>query len=137
MHFQQSWIYGTFFLFAMTGQIVLGSLLLARPTDRLVLAGVIGSAAVIVLWAFSRVVGVPVGPDNGATEPVGVLDILASAAELVTVLCGIAVLQGRLAIRGRRFVSSWRWSAWSVPMRLAMVAGTVTVAVLTSITPKS
>lgn len=137
VHFQQSWIYGTFFLFAMTGQVILGSLLLARPSDRIVVAGVIGSAAVIVLWGFSRVVGVPVGPDNGATEPAGVLDILASAAELATVLCGMMLLRGRLAIRGRRFVSAWRWSQWSIAMRLAMATGTVVVAVLTTVIPKS
>jgi hypothetical protein len=68
------------------------------------------------------------GPDNGATEPIGPLDTLASVAELVVVVFGM------LALRTRRIAApSWRWSAWSPPLRLAAplcVAGTVAVSLL-------
>ena len=39
----------------------------------------------LALWLISRTAGLPFGPEAGDPEPVGVLDTIASAAELITV----------------------------------------------------
>jgi hypothetical protein len=129
-HFRESWLYGGFFLAAAAAQIGLGAMLLGRPSRRILLAGVAGSAAVIVLWAATRLVGIPLGPGAGRTEPVGVLDLIASVAELATVVCGVVVL------RGRQLGASWRWSAWSGPMRSALFTTAAVMAVAVVAAPK-
>jgi hypothetical protein len=111
-------------------QLTLGSLLLCRPTRRLLLAGVAGSLALIVLWAYTRIVGVPFGPGGGATEPVGALDVIASVAELATVVCGAR------AIRFAGVVGSWRWNSWSGPMRSALFATAAIMAVALTAAPR-
>ena len=129
-HFHESWLYGMFFLVAAAAQVTLGALLLSRPSRRLVLAGVAGSVAVIVLWALGRVVGVPVGPDHGATEAVGALDVIATLAETATVACGAVVL------RRSQIGATWRWSAWSGPMRSALFTTAAVMAVAVAVAPK-
>jgi hypothetical protein len=92
-HFHESIWYGTFFLATASAQIVLATALLARPTRRLVAAGLAGSGLVVVLWLISRLVGVPIGPDNGSTESFGVLDSLATLAEVATVSAAVLTLR--------------------------------------------
>ncbi|HZU72662.1 MAG TPA: hypothetical protein VE990_07810 [Acidimicrobiales bacterium] len=130
-HFRQSFIFGAFFLGTMIAQTILGCLLLARPSRRVLLTAVLGSAAVIVLWAFTRVVGVPFGPDHGATEPVGALDVLATLAEATTFVFGVLSLRsnGRLA-------PSWRWRDWAGLTRAASMCTLFTVVALTWTSPK-
>jgi hypothetical protein len=129
-HFRQSLIYGAFFLVVMSAQVVLGCLLLGRPSPQVLRAAVLGSASIVVVWAFSRVIGVPLGPDNGATEPVGALDVLATAAEAVT------VVMGALALRTKRLAPSWRWREWPHLMRLASVLTFVAVMAIAWRSPK-
>ena len=75
-------------------------LLVLRPSAWILRAALIGSVLVVVLWLETRMLGVPLGPGRGETEPVGVLDVLATGAELVTAGCAWAALPMRLA--GRR-----------------------------------
>ena len=70
-HFEQSIWYGLFFLGAALGQFVFAALIVTRPRRSVVLAGTIGCGLVVVLWLVSRTLGVPIGPDNGGTEPLG------------------------------------------------------------------
>jgi hypothetical protein len=42
----------------------------------------VGSAAVALLWIFSRTTGVPFGPDAGKVSSVGVADTIATLQEL-------------------------------------------------------
>lgn len=128
-HFAQSIWYGCFFLAAAASQLCFAALVLVRPSRRLVSAGVTGSTLVVLLWLVTRTVGVPIGPDNGATESFGVLDVLASATEVT-----VAVF-GALALGSLVGGSAWRWSRWSVTMRLAAsvcLAGTVTASLFAS-----
>ena len=67
----------------------------------------------MVLWIVSRTIGVPIGPDNGGTEPFGVLDLLASAAEVAVGTCGL------LALRTFTETPAWRWTKWPVTIRCA------------------
>jgi hypothetical protein len=66
-------------------QIGWGARAWARPTSRLLLAGAAGSLAVTAVWALSRTVGLPIGPEAGQAEAVGALDLVATATELALV----------------------------------------------------
>ena len=107
-HFREAAVYGWFFLLAGTTQLGVALLLVLRPSAWILRAARIGSVLVVVLWLETRTLGVPLGPGRGETEPVGVLDVLATGAELVTAGCAWAALPMRLAGRragGRRGVA--------------------------------
>jgi hypothetical protein len=55
------------------------------PTPRLLRAGAVLCAGVVAVWAVSRTVGMPVGPEAGSPEPVGAVDVAATFAELAIV----------------------------------------------------
>jgi hypothetical protein len=102
-HFQESWVYGAFFVAATLAQLAWALAVLRRPAWPLLVVGAVGNGLVVVLWLVTRTVGLPVGPEPGVPEPVGAPDVLATACELVVVL-GSMVLATRLAssIRSRR-----------------------------------
>lgn len=128
-HFRESDWYGGFFLFAAVSQVGLAATLLTRPTRPLVVAGIAGSGLVVALWLVSRLLGVPIGPDNGGTEPFGVLDTLASIAEVATMVAGMVSL--RLSDPAPR----WRLKHWALGTRCLAVAcltGTLVATVVTS-----
>jgi len=112
-HFRQSAWYGSFFLAAAISQVVFAVAVVVRPTRRVVIAGIAGCSLVVVLWLITRLVGVPIGPDNGATESFGLLDILASVAEIAVIGAGVGALWTWDA------TPAWRWAQWSRTMRLA------------------
>lgn len=129
-HFRQWWLFGVFFLGAASFQVGLGVLLLARPSPRLAVAGAAGSIAVVALWLVSRLAGLPLGPDHGATEPFGVLDVLATAAELATATCCV------LALRADAMRPAWRWSWWGLTTRLAALVLTLGVPLTAAVAPR-
>jgi hypothetical protein len=96
-HFGESWLYGAFFLVTAAGQLAAAALVWFRPT-RLRLAAVAAvSLGVVLLWAWTRVIGVPLGPGAGETESIGYLDVVASAVELVAALCcSVTIWAGRV-----------------------------------------
>ena len=112
-HFAQSALYGAFFLVAATLQLAGAAAVLARPSRATINAVVAATALIVAGWLYTRVVGVPIGPDHGATEPVGVLDLVATASEL------LACLAGLLARNDPAPAPTWRWGAWAPRMRLA------------------
>jgi manganese oxidase len=77
--------YGIFFLAAAVFQGFLGAALLFRPRRWVFLLGAIGNLAVVLLWAYTRAVAVPLGPMAGEAEPLGVLDFACTSAEVVLV----------------------------------------------------
>jgi len=129
-HFRQWWLYGVFFAGAASSQIALGILLLARPSRRLLAAVAAGSLAVVGLWLGSRVVGLPFGPDRSATEPFGVLDVLATVAEVATAVSCVAALR----LGAPR--PAWRWSWWGLVTRLSALVLTFAVPLTAAISPR-
>lgn len=86
-HFSQWWGFGLFFAAAAAAQAIVGlALLLDAVADgaeaRVVLAGVLVTALIVLVYAASRTVGIPLGPGGGGREPVGAADVVATAAEL-------------------------------------------------------
>lgn len=88
-HVADSWLRGAFFALAAVAQLAAGAWMYRRPDDRrALLAAGIPSAAIALVWVFSRTTGLPFGVDGGEVE--GVASPTASP-------------------RSR----SWRWSDWS------------------------
>ena len=111
-HFAEWWGYGAFFVGAAVAQTAFATLLLRmpwrggalamraqryRPSARwLIAAGIIGNAAIVVLYAVTRTVGVPlVGPDAGVIEQVTRSGLLATALELVLIAVLAVLLRGQ------------------------------------------
>jgi hypothetical protein len=92
-HFEEWWGYGMFFLTAATAQVMYALLLLAyEPNHDLLWAGILGNLSILGLYLVTRTVGIPFfGPEAGAVEPVGALDVVSKIVELALLGC-LAVL---------------------------------------------
>jgi hypothetical protein len=90
-HRQEWWAYGVFFLASAVGQTALAVVILRRTPPWLVVTGIVGNLAIVVMYVLSRTNGVPLGPHAGRPEPAGLLDITCTAAEvgLIVVLLGL------------------------------------------------
>ncbi|MFI6480593.1 hypothetical protein ACIBH1_21890 [Nonomuraea sp. NPDC050663] len=89
-HFAMSVAHGAFFAAVGWAQLMWALAVLLRPGRALLLAGLAGNAAVAVVWALSRTIGLP----PGQSEPLGVPDVLATLLELA-VISGCAYLADR------------------------------------------
>lgn len=94
-HFAEYALFGWFFLGLAAVQLSSAALLWRRPTRRLMTAALVGNAAVVLLWAQTRFVALPLGPEAGSTESVGLLDAATTGLELVAVVLAAVVLSGR------------------------------------------
>lgn len=103
-HFDYFWLFGVFFAVVTILQALWTAAVWTTPLDpRLLLMGAIGNAALVVVWAISRFIGVPIGPKPGETEPVGVADAWATVDEIGAVIL-VAIVLARLRA-GRRTIS--------------------------------
>lgn len=136
-HFRESWIYGAFFAIAAPVQIALACLVLSRARRAELSAALAFSLAVVVLWAITRFVGVPIGPNHGATEQLGVLDIFATVAELVTAGALIYALRSQQFRASGRVACAWRWALWSPLTRTLLAATAIAVPLLSAVASRS
>jgi hypothetical protein len=90
-HFEEWWGYGLFFLVAAAAQALFAVVVLKAPTQAVFAAGIVGNVAIIVLWAYTRTVGIPLGPHAGEVEAVGAIDVVSKFVELALALV-LAVL---------------------------------------------
>lgn len=83
-HFSHWWLYGVFFLVLTYGQVLWGVALLRKPpSDRNLRLGAYANLAAVGVWLFTRTIVVPLGPEAGSTEPVGVMDVSVVLDQLV------------------------------------------------------
>ncbi len=107
-HLSEDLTHGLFFLVTGLAQLAWGVLALGRdriPLPRLV---AVAQVAMLLLWAVSRTVGLPVPPDPWVAEAVGRADVLSVALELVASVAVLAWLTAghrRTTIRPGRFVA--------------------------------
>jgi MFS family permease len=94
-HFEEWWGYGAFFLVAASAQLLYVPLLVRWPTRTVLLLGIGGNLAIVVLYLLTRTVGIPLfGPEAGEVEGVGFADVCATTSELgIGVALGTAMLQ--------------------------------------------
>lgn len=93
-HWQQAVVYGGFFLAAAAAQLT-GSLLVLQRAGGWLRANAMVNVMLLAVWLLSRTVGPVVGPARGRPEPVGLLDAVSVALELVVVLASIALRRAR------------------------------------------
>jgi hypothetical protein len=113
-HFQEWWGFGAFFVVSGLAQLVWAVLAVRSSSRGVVWAGVLGNAAILVLWIVTRTVGTIVGPDPHTPESVGVPDVIASGLEFSIILACV-------------------WSATSRPssQKLVWIVRSVTLALTT------
>lgn len=103
-HFQEWWGYGVFFLATAVCLIGFGLALITDAIDprympgdvnrlrRLMYTvGAVGNVSILGLYLVTRTAGIPFGPGSGSVESVGLIDLVAKAAELLAT-AGLAVL---------------------------------------------
>jgi len=97
-HFQEWWGYGTFFLVAALAQALFVPLVLRRPSRSVLVLGIVGNSAIVLLYLLTRGVGIPLfGPEAGEIEEVGIIDVCATSSEAAIVVALGALLLWRLA----------------------------------------
>ena len=92
-HASTSLALGVLFAAAAAGQTCWAGLVLTRPSRWLLVAGALGNALVLALWAASRTIGLPLV----GVEPVGTVDLMASAYEVAVVVACVVAARGALA----------------------------------------
>ena len=78
-----------------------GVLYLALATPAIAAAGLIANDAIVILWAWSRTLGLPFGSRPGVPEPVGFQDFVATLFEVLLVV----LLAARLAPQAGPFLA--------------------------------
>jgi hypothetical protein len=96
-HLEEWWGYGLFFLAAAIFQASYAAALVRRPTSSLLRIGIVVNLAFIVLWAWTRTIGIPLlGPHAGEVEPVGAIDVVSKLAE-AGVVALLVIAHGSMA----------------------------------------
>ena len=95
-HFREYWLFGVFFVVAAVFQLVwAGATWSGLRAEWLLAVGAAGNLAIAAVWALSRTVGLPLGPEAGEPEQVDAHDLLATANELALALIVLWVLARR------------------------------------------
>lgn len=106
-HFAEWWGYGLFFVFATAFQVIFGLALLTNAVNeqhwgtgwqtarrRLYALGILLNAGIIILWAITRTIGIPLlGPEAGVVESVGVADTASKVFELALITLLVLLLR--------------------------------------------
>jgi hypothetical protein len=92
-HLAEWWLLGAFFV--AVGALQVGWAVLALGRDHAPAPRTIATlnAGVLVLWAVTRSVGLPVGPERWTAEAVGLADVVCAALEVVVVGLLLAALR--------------------------------------------
>ena len=83
-HWVQWRVEGLFFLGLALIEGALAAGLLLAPSRRVALVAGGASLATVAVWAWTRTLGLPLGPGAGTPEPVGRADLVATLLEVAT-----------------------------------------------------
>lgn len=113
------WAYAAFFLGTGLAQAAFTVLVLVRPGTLVYQAGIWTNVVVVATYAWSRSVGIPMGPLEGVVEPVAILDLATTAAEMALVVVAVTQVRGRarsLTIDALLLVglAAWAGRVWLV-----------------------
>ena len=96
-HFDE-WVgYGLFFLLVALAQLWYGWLLISPGIKSAwLLAGILGHGLLIVLYIYSRTLGIPLlGPHAGEVEPVAFIGIVSKTVEVALIACLVVLWRAR------------------------------------------
>jgi hypothetical protein len=115
-HFSEWWLFGTGFVVMAVLQLS-SAIALERTRWAFALpAAVVVNLPIVVLWVWSRTLGLPFGPEAGEAEAVGIADTLCTLTEIVIVGGALALQRGA----SERWLT--RWSTAAVALALAGAA---------------
>jgi hypothetical protein len=92
-HLREWWLFGAFFAVAAAAQLIWTVFVLRKPSRTILTAGIVGNAALVILWLVTRVTGLPVGPEPWSPESFGLPDVVASVFEVALVLSSVVLLR--------------------------------------------
>jgi hypothetical protein len=97
-HLDEWWLAGAFFIGVGLFQLAWAAAALLRPSQPLYVVGAVVNCLVILTWIVSRTAGVPIGPEAGEAEPVGLPDVVSTVYEalLVGLICAVGLRPARL-----------------------------------------
>jgi hypothetical protein len=103
-HFEEWWVYGTFFVVTGVFQLGFAAVVLRRTTWPVALSGIGVNLGIVLVWVVSRTSGLPIHPPEDITshegthqvEGVGVADLAATGAELIVVCLLVTFLPARM-----------------------------------------
>jgi hypothetical protein len=84
-------LFAVFFALLALAQFAWGIAICRSPARGLLGAGAVVSVLVVMLWAVSRTIGLPIGPEPWSPEPLGAIDSIASGDEAFLAL--LVILQ--------------------------------------------
>jgi hypothetical protein len=115
-HFSEWWLFGTGFVVMAVLQAA-SALTFERFDWRLAPhAALVINVPIVLLWVWSRTLGLPFGPEAGEPEAIGIADTLCTVTEIVLIGGALAVQRGA----SERALS--RWSTAAVVVALAGAA---------------
>jgi hypothetical protein len=100
-HLREYPLYGWFFLAIALFQVAWAALVVVGPSRRLLLFGAAANVGIAILWAWSRTVGLPIGPEPGVAEAVGMRDVVSTAYEVVLASVAVYAILVRTALERR------------------------------------
>jgi hypothetical protein len=118
-HLEEYWLFGAFFIGVAIAQLAWAMVVLIRPSRAVYLVGCVGNAVVAATWVVSRTTGLPLGPESGEPESVGIADAVATAFEVV-IAAGAVLLLLRMTVWSRplaRFASA---TVVTIPAAIAL-----------------
>lgn len=120
-HVTEWWALGLFFAALGWFQAFWPIGYLTKPSARLAWLAIVINLATVFVWAWTRTLGLPFGPDPDVPETIGVADVLATAFEMLLVI-------GLLASRRLPAPESpdRRWSRWPTTLAVAALVAVVT-----------
>jgi len=90
-HARETTILGVAFAAVAVVQLVSAALLVQRPGRRVLEVVAAGNVALVLAWAASRTVGLPVGARPWSPEPIGLLDVSTMLVELACLYTCLAL----------------------------------------------
>jgi hypothetical protein len=102
-HLAEEWSFGAFFILVAVFQIAWAIAVVLRPSAIVATTGAVANGAIVALWALSRTIGIPIGPEAWTPEPVSTLDV---AATLMEVLLVVSVVIAAARERAHLYESS-------------------------------
>jgi hypothetical protein len=117
-------LYGVFFIVLGISQVAWACVAISGASRALMLAAAL-NLFVVAVWVVSRTTGMPIGPEPGAPESVGLPDVVATAFEMALGGCGLWFLGGRRGERDGPWTTA-RLLGWVLPP-LVMAVGVLAV----------
>jgi hypothetical protein len=127
-HFEEYALYGAFFLVISWAQLIWPAVLIWRPSRLWLWLGIAGNAGVIAVYAASRTVGLPFGPDLHHAESIGALDVVSCVLEFGLIVgCAALLWRPYLADRPVARRGAFARVAALIAVPVAVIAATTAV----------